>query len=58
MTWGGMEPSDTVHVTLSALPDGDNVRRVLDCSLTAGVGRLFLSGKILRWSWASTLCSS
>jgi hypothetical protein len=53
-----MEPSDTVHVTLSALPDGDNVRRVVDCSLAAGVGRLFLSGKILRWSWASKLFSS
>jgi hypothetical protein len=47
MTWGGIDPNDTVHVTLSALPDGDNVRRVVDCSLAAGVGRLFLSGKIL-----------
>jgi len=47
MTWGGIEPNDTVHVTLSALPDGDNVRRVVDCSLAAGVGRLFFSSKVL-----------
>ncbi len=47
MTWGGIDPNDTVHVTLSALPDGDNVRRVVNCSLAAGVGRLFLSSKVL-----------
>ncbi len=47
MTWGGIEPNDTVHVTLSALPDGDNVRRVVNCSLAAGVGRLFFSPEVL-----------
>jgi hypothetical protein len=43
MTWGGISASDTVHVTLSALPDGDQVSRRIDCTLPAGVERLFLT---------------
>jgi len=47
MTWGGVASTDTVHVTLSALPDSEQVRRRVDCSLAAGVGRLFLSSAVL-----------
>jgi hypothetical protein len=45
MVWSpaGIEPTDTVHVTLSAAPDEDEVRREIDCTLPAGVGRLFLT---------------
>jgi hypothetical protein len=43
MTWGGISASDTVHVTLSALPDEDQVSRRIDCTLPAGVARLFLT---------------
>jgi hypothetical protein len=47
MSWGGVEPTDTVRVTLTALPDTDQVTRRVDCSLAAGVGRLFLSSAVL-----------
>jgi hypothetical protein len=47
MTWGGISASDTVHVTLSALPDGDQVSRRIDCTLPAGVARLFLTPEAL-----------
>lgn len=47
LTWAEPDSPDQVHVTISALPDQDRVRRVIDCGQFGPIGHITVSSEIL-----------